>query len=251
MHERSAFLTLTYDDDNVPADWSLDVRHWQLFMKRLRHHSDSPIKFYHCGEYGDQTSRPHYHACIFGMDFDDKEHWRTQNGVRSYRSELLERTWGKGHCECGDVTFESAAYVARYIMKKVTGDEAEKHYEIVNLDTGEIHSRRPEYTTMSNGLGHKWWNTYQEETLRDDTIVMRGRAMQPPKAYDRLHARIWEQLEGPEGPKEKAERQRREGIQDARARKARAHAEDNTPDRLRTRETVKKAQLRTLKRTIQ
>ena len=73
MHDRNCFVTLTYNNDNVPADRSLNYRDFQLFMKRLRFHFRGvPIRFYMCGEYGEDFGRPHFHACLFGLDFPDK-----------------------------------------------------------------------------------------------------------------------------------------------------------------------------------
>lgn len=236
LHNDNAFITLTYDDEHVPDGFTLVKKHFQDFMKRLRwHQRDRRIRFYACGEYGGKTQRPHYHACLFGTDFDDKEIYSERDGVRLYHSQELTDIWGKGFASTGDVTFESAAYVARYIMKKVTGDLAPEHYETVDAETGEIFQREPEYTNMSNrpGLGRDWIDKYQEETYRDDTVIMRGHPMRPPKYYDGLQdPSLMEQ------------------IKDARARKAHAHAKDQTPDRLETREKVKRAQIGHLKRGL-
>ena len=74
MHEDNCFITLTYDDENIPWDGSLNKQHFQAFMKRLRwHNKEKKIRYFHVGEYGEQLSRPHYHALIFNHDFDDKE----------------------------------------------------------------------------------------------------------------------------------------------------------------------------------
>jgi hypothetical protein len=81
LHEHNSFITLTYNDENLPADGSLDVRHWQLFMKRLRKRHGSGIRYFHCGEYGSKHRRPHYHACLFGLDFPDKKLWMMRNGI--------------------------------------------------------------------------------------------------------------------------------------------------------------------------
>ncbi|QKI28925.1 VP4 [Kummerowia striata gokushovirus] len=184
LHDRNSFLTLTYDDDRVPKDGSLNVQDFQLFMKRLRRGSSSPLRFFHCGEYGEQTARPHYHAILFGEDFsDDREVYRTTpQGDRLYNSRRLSEVWGLGHAVIGDVTFESAAYVARYCLKKVTGDKAEAHYG----------GRKPEYVTMSRrpGIGAGWFDRFSAETYRDDSVVMRGKEMMPPPFYDKLLERI-------------------------------------------------------------
>ena len=73
MHAQSAFITLTYADEYLPSDGKLKYLDFQLFMKRLRKYCGKEISFFMCGEYGEKTARPHYHACIFGYDFDDKK----------------------------------------------------------------------------------------------------------------------------------------------------------------------------------
>lgn len=129
MHKENCFITLTYAPEHLPADQSLHYRDFQLFMKRLRKRfSGKVIRFYMCGEYGENFGRPHFHACLFGHNFDDLTLWKVQNKQKLYRSKTLEELWPFGHSSVGTVTFESAAYVARYIMKKVTGEAAELHY---------------------------------------------------------------------------------------------------------------------------
>lgn len=130
LHKDNCFITLTYNDENLPADRGLHYEHFQLFMKRFRKAiAPAKIRFYMCGEYGEDLGRPHFHACIFGFDFPDRKLWR-KSGAKSnlYRSAMLEQLWTFGYSSVGDVNFESAAYVARYIMKKISGEAAESHY---------------------------------------------------------------------------------------------------------------------------
>ena len=99
MHEDNCFITLTYRPDDLPKDGSLNKKHFQDFMKRFRHrYSDTKIRYYMCGEYGEDFGRPHYHACIFGFDFPDKVHWKTFNGCKLFTSEILEDLWSFGFC---------------------------------------------------------------------------------------------------------------------------------------------------------
>ena len=74
-----------------------------------------------CGEYGDKLGRPHYHAIIFGVTFVDKKLWSIRRGNNLYRSATLEKLWPYGFSSIGTVNFETAAYVARYVTKKITG----------------------------------------------------------------------------------------------------------------------------------
>lgn len=237
-HEENSFITLTYDDDHLPEDRSLNVRHFQLFMKKLRKNNDHKIRFYHCGEYGDTTDRPHYHAILFGHDFEDKILWKNNNDNPLYISDSLTETWGKGFCTIGDVTFQSAAYVARYVMKKINGDHAQDHYQYIN-EYGEVFDRKPEYTTMSRrpGIGHGWFSKYQGEVYPRDEVIVNAHPVRPPKYYDRI-------LEN-ENPK--AYRK----VRGKRVQKAKEHSHDQTPERLKVREKVQNARLQLLPRKVE
>lgn len=138
LHPFNCYLTLTYSDDKLPPDGSLNYRDFQLFMKRFRKmFPNDTIRFYMCGEYGDKTERPHYHALIFGFDFPDKTLLKVSRGNSLFVSKTLDSLWGLGHCFIGAVSFQSAAYVARYVMKKQTGKNATDFYRRVNPETGK------------------------------------------------------------------------------------------------------------------
>lgn len=191
MHTNNSFITLTFNDESLfkrENPFSLNVRDYQLFMKRLRKKHDKKIRFFHCGEYGEKNKRPHYHAILFGHDFPDKKLWQKRDDIRLYRSEELEELWPYGHSTIGDVTFNSAAYVARYVMKKVKGDGAEDHYKTVHPGTGEILPLQPEYCTMSrkSGIGYEWFKKYKKDVYPHDYVVINGRKVKPPRYYDNL-----------------------------------------------------------------
>lgn len=238
LHEENCFITLTYSPDKVPKDFSLDVRVFQLFMKRLRKRFGNGIRFFHCGEYGSKYGRPHYHAIIFGLDFPDKVHFKDVNGIPLYRSSILESLWTDGYSSIGSVTFESAAYVARYILKKVTGDDALLHYANIDYDTGEFSSRKPEYTTMSRrpGIGSGWLEKFSSDVYPGDFVVVRGKKMRPPKFYDSQYEFDF--------PDEFAKLKKR------RVRTARSFSSDNTPERLIVKEKCKRLQLTSLVRNL-
>lgn len=178
LHRHNCFITLTYDERNNPG--TLILRDYQLFMKRLRKHlGGQRVRFFHCGEYGEQFARPHYHAILFGHDFQDRRPWSNRNGVPLDRSPTLEKLWPHGFSTVGNVTFESAAYVARYIVKKINGPDAGRHYL----------GRKPEYVTMSRrpGIAADWFKRYRNDVLNYDHVVIRGRGVfKPPKFYDRI-----------------------------------------------------------------
>ncbi len=211
-------------------------------MKRLRKRfSGSTIRFYHCGEYGEKTARPHYHACLFGFDFPDKRLFKRgrQPEWDLYTSEILTEVWGMGHCVIGAVTFQSAAYVARYIMKKITGDAAEAHYEVIDPDTGEIVQRQPEYTTMSRrpGIGAGWLERFHSDVYPADMVIVNGKKMRAPLYYDRQF-----ELTNPKDFRH---------MKGKRKRKAKKHAANNTPERLRIREKVQDLKVKQLKRPLE
>lgn len=185
MHEENAFITLTYNNENLPENGSLQKTDLQKFFKRLRRRIEPKrIRYYACGEYGERLSRPHYHACIFGHDFMDKEiveaargntlQDRITNSV--HRSKELEKLWTKGFSTVGSVTFESAGYCARYVSKKINGLYQDEHYQ----------GKTPEFALMSRrpGIGLPWYDQYKGDVYPKDFFTMKGRKLQPPLYYD-------------------------------------------------------------------
>lgn len=235
MHDQNCFITLTFDPMHAPDDMSLDVRHFQLFMKRLRkHYSLKKIRFYHCGEYGEKNGRPHFHAILFGLDFEDKKLWKIENKQRLYRSAILEKLWPYGFSSVGSVTFQSTAYVARYILKKQTGEQADDHY----FDSLTGVYLKPEYNTMSRrpGIGKTWYDKYKDDVYPHDYVVLNGKKMKPPKYYDTMLEK--------DRPYEFDE------IKFERLDNGKKHEQNNTPERLHVRETVQKAKLKQLPRNL-
>ena len=218
-HAASTFVTLTYDEEHYRP--GLDHTDWQRFMYRVRERF-GPTRFFMCGEYGDLNLRPHFHGLLFGLDFED----RSVIGSQLYRSASLERLWPYGFSTVGDVTFQSASYVARYSLKKVTGDLADVRYNRVDLRTGEVVQVAPEYGRMSlrPGLGDAWFRKYWREVYeaRDGVCMPGGKVVPAPRYYMKLLDSI-----DPELVEEK---------QLERYWKSVSFAEDQTPQRLRERE---------------
>ena len=227
LHDENSFITLTYDDDHLPFGNTLLRDELSRFMKRLRYYTGANLRYYGVGEYGEETYRPHYHACLFGWAFPDREHWRTEKGYKYYRSPTLERAWKLGNSELTDFTFDTAAYCARYITKKITGDDAQQHYERVDLDTGEIVEVLPEYARMSlnPAIAKEWWEKFGKSVVDWDSVVIDGKELPPPRYYDVLS--------------DESELQTRKL---RRIRKAKA-SPDNTPERLAVREECKRQKL--------
>ncbi|WNK15051.1 MAG: replication initiator protein [Microvirus sp.] len=193
LYDDNAFVTLTYDDEHLPADGSLVKDHFIKFFKRLRKafvptvpkdfNDDQRaewmlrygIRYYHVGEYGEQLCRPHYHAILFNFWPNDAEIFsRGENPL--YVSDKLEDLWGYGFVSIGGVTFDSAAYVSRYCTKIVTGDMAHDHYK----------GKLPEYSTMSRrpGIGRNWFDRYSTDVYPSDNVIVNNHATRPPRYYD-------------------------------------------------------------------
>lgn len=249
LWEKNCFITLTYED---PPPWnSLVHSDFQKFMKRLRKRfkgdkelvddrtgkSSRPIRFYMAGEYGSVRGRPHYHACIFNFAFEDLKFLRrTNSGSDLYRSAQLESLWPYGFSSVGDVTFESAAYVARYVMKKQNQD-IDVHAP-VDLETGEVIQRLPEYNRMSlkPGIGANFLDKYKSDVFPNDYVVVNGHKAKPPRYYfKRLQQQdpdLYEQVEY------------------SRAMKGLESCEENTVERLGARQKVLQAKLKQLQRNL-
>lgn len=236
LYSENCFLTLTYNDECMPKDGSLHKPDFQNFMKRFRKqyqgtdavdreiidkhtgevttYTHYPIRFFHCGEYGSNKDRPHYHACVFNYDFPDKELLTTQKGVKLYVSEMLEELWSKevsvdeskyhrldnlwyrngrlyvklGYCRIGSVTTDSAAYVAGYIHKKIGGDPAWDHY-LKEDPEGNINILQPEYITMSRnpGIARDWIKNNLSDAYPKDFVTSKGKKFKVPKYYDAIY----------------------------------------------------------------
>jgi len=203
MHKENCFLTLTYDDKNLVRmyeSWDLETRKptgdganiptlvktdLQKFWKRLRKDLNAGIRYFACGEYGEQRGRPHYHACLFGFDFPDKDLLSTAGGNDLYSSALLDSAWTHGHCSVGALTPGSAAYVARYILDKQLGKDS-VYYDKQGIE--------PEFIVMSRGgkkgrggIGSGWFDKYAGDVYPADRVVLEGGAKsRPPRYYDNL-----------------------------------------------------------------
>lgn len=238
LYEDNCFVTLTFDDDNLSkmcplaeGGYSLVREHTQNFMKRLRQRfDDRRIRVYGCGEYGDKLSRPHYHLCLFNLDFDDKVKWSKRNGFWYFNSDVLSSLWPYGHSVVTGFSFETAAYVARYCTKKITGVLSEEHYR----------GRLPEFSVYSNrpGIGRPWLDRFGSSDVYPlDECVVRGAKCKVPRYYDKVRESL-----DPEGFK---------AVKAARKVRALDKADDNTYDRLLTKEKCLNARMRLLVRNLE
>lgn len=179
LYERNIFVTLTYDDVWLPADGSLVPRHLQLFIKRLRKaatydetvvSSGTGVRFFACGEYGESTGRPHYHALLFNCGLNNLY----QVGKDLYSSDTLARLWPFGAHKIGTVTGASAGYVAKYQLKSGPQEYCDDDGVVLRKPFLRM-SRRP-------GIGSRWLARYRED-LRSGFLVADGSRTRIPRAY--------------------------------------------------------------------
>lgn len=176
MARASCFITLTYDRAHVPRD-GVSKRHWQLFMKRLRKRiAPVQIRFFMAAEYGTINGRPHYHAVIFGYEFEDRTVIAMgKSGLPQFQSKLLEEVWGMGRCTWCELNEATAGYCARYQCKE-----------------GKVPPGcNPEFCLASRkpGLGLSFLEKFESDMYRSDgesaVVFAGGRESMPPTYYDR------------------------------------------------------------------
>lgn len=242
LHESNYFVTLTYSDEHLPSPPELVHHHFQDFMKRLRRRFaiwDPTLgtwvpRYFMCGEYGEQLQRPHYHAAIFGLYLNDLVTY--DNELKT--SKQLDQIWGKGSCKIGNLTHESAQYIASYCTKKITGEKAGRHYTRVNMETGEIHEVTPEYARMSlnPAIALTWIQKYRDDVYNYDYVVTNGKQNKPPRYYDKVLQR--------EDPL------RHESLAPGRERRAQTRGGDRTEQALAARNANTLARMKLKKRTL-
>ena len=226
LHEENCYLTLTYSDEHLPENGSLTKgpnSHFTKFMKTLREDlrtREEPkfIRFFQCGEYGDNFSRPHHHVIIFGYHppKSESEVIRKDGDYTYYTCDTFSQHWKYGYHDFSNFSFNNAAYVARYLMKKITGEKAEEHYQ----------GLQPEYITMSRnpGIAADWFKKFQTDLYPSDNVVINGKKMSVPKFYDKLLEEI--------DPNHLQE------LKKERRKRALSNPEESSSPRLRTKEHV-------------
>jgi len=243
MHEKrmhpksdSAFVTLTYSDDNLPPGNLLCKRDLQLFMKNLRHEYPAGLRFFACGEYGDNTRRPHYHLLMLNEGFPDKKFAKmSAAGERLYTSARLGEIWGLGNTWVGDVTYASCAYVTRYVTKKLKG--VRETAEVTTSD-GEVLPYVREFVCMSRrpGIGSAYFDRHAVELLAHDSVISNGKETSIPTYYQNKMKLL--------------DPVRLEKLKRRRRKLAILNKSDNTLRRLRVRELVADAKRRIFRRGV-
>jgi hypothetical protein len=180
--EQQHFITLTYNDNNIPYSTNtytptLQPRDFTLFMKRLRKAYGAGIRYFQCGEYGEEHGRPHHHAIIFGWLPNDLLPHGLSGDLPVFESRKLEFIWSRGFVTVASVNFASISYVTGYLLKKQ-----------ITPHTND--DRHPEYQTMSRrpGIGRGFYDKYKTDLFNSDKAVLGpNKVYQPPKYYDSLY----------------------------------------------------------------
>ena len=187
MHEskkyagKFCFLTLTYDEEHLPKDGSLVVSDLQNFFKKFRKYYNRKIRYFACGEYGEKTFRPHYHIAFFNVSFDDFD----PLPIRSRGGVICKcKAWSNGHVHYGELTEDSANYIAGYILKKQTGKNAKFYEDLGLVPPFCVMSRRP-------GIGFDYFDSHKEQFQDHGYVVAKGVKRGLPRYYkDFLKKRI-------------------------------------------------------------
>lgn len=227
LHLYNAFVTLTYADEHLPEHNSLHFEDLQKFWKRLRKRAGE-LRYYACGEYGDKTNRPHYHACVFGHSLAEGRIIIRQEPTLLWTTPWLNQAWGKGQVSVGALTFETAQYCAAYVTKKL---HQAKRYVRTDEETGElIPLEQPRaFMSLKPAIGKDWVTQYGALAFEHDRVIVNARAQKPPRYYDR-----WLEQTNPTKHKEIKEKRKAmvetatEEETRARAQNAHAHAKSKS-----------------------
>jgi len=202
--ETSSFITLTYKPEKLPTNSSLDYVHWQKFIRSLKKRNNGKkIRYFGVGEYGDNFGRPHFHAILFGHNFDDKIPLKGKKVKNLFKSKELQSAWcssdqePRGYVSVGDVTPESISYVCGYVQKKIYGQRQGQHYKYIDTVTGEVTEiannntiflRSPEKAFMSRrpGIGTDYYNKFHSDMYRlnNNCIHIKGKVVAIPNFYN-------------------------------------------------------------------
>lgn len=169
LHSSNCMITLTYDDKHLKSD-NLDYRDFQLFLKRLRKFiSPTLIRYFACGEYGEEHNRPHFHCIVFGWSPSDIVYFFTSpEGNPVYKSQIVADIWKNGFITVEDLTFYSAKYAAKYLQK----------YKFVKTKTRNV----PPFVHMSTHPGIGYDKIYSRD-ISSDRVYYRGHYVRTPRYY--------------------------------------------------------------------
>lgn len=184
MVDEKSYLTLTYDNEHLPKENQLQKEHLQKFFRSIRD-DGYKIRYFAAGEYGETGGRAHYHAALYGIGIGKNSEYlgKSKTGFPMYRNEYIQKKWSKGNTYSQDLTFESAAYIGRYVTKKLTGP---KKIEGI-VQPFAIMSRKP-------GIGAEWLKQFQSDVYPAGSIVSRGKLVNPPRYFDKKYKEFLESI---------------------------------------------------------
>lgn len=173
MHNENSMVTLTYDDEHLPKNSSLDYSHFKLFIRSITRSLKKPIRYFGAGEYGDKGERPHLHVLLFGHTFPDQKLLYANNQLQTFTSDQLTRFWARGFATTQPVNYGTASYVSRYCLKKATSKIA-------------YGNRLPEKAFMSRkpGIGSSWYDKYKNDLYAEDRAISGQFKAKVPRYYD-------------------------------------------------------------------
>jgi len=252
-NEGNCFVTLTYRDPDkctkqqykdgyyIPSNYSLRPLDVSKFIRKLRKSVTHKVRYFYCGEYGDENQRPHYHIVLFNHSFKDQQLWKDDQGFYTYTSPSLEKLWPWGFSTVQELNYETAAYCAKYSLKKITGARAKEHYLRCD-DNGEAYWLLPEYIRMSTGrnkpcgIGAGFYEQFSDDIFPSDEVPV------PGKGIIRKVPRYYQNILSTEDPAMLEE------IKNLRQIFKKAHKGDFSPERLHDRYICARA--RQTKRTL-
>lgn len=231
QYKENMFLTLTYNDENLPL--KVSKKDFDLFIKRLRNHfKDRKIRFFGCGEYGSK-GRAHYHIIVFNGMFDDLKYLTTKNGNPYYTSKTLESLRSYGFSLVGDCTFKSCNYTARYILKKQIGNN--KSDEFVKM------SRKP-------GIGREYFENHKDEFLIDNMIHFSFDENKKHASINRYFKKLYENLDYETN--DELDKIARKRIEEKMKSEMQALGLEKQIDYYNLKKDIKKSHIKSLKRSI-
>lgn len=173
--DKTSYITLTYADEYLPDKGSLRKEDLTNFWKRMRKMYGNGLKYYGCGEYGEDpecTNRPHYHGIVFGADFAPWTLHHYQDGRPIYTSDSLADLWPYGHVTVDDVTLTDIEYVTGYVRKKLLGKGAVEY---------EMRGVIPPFNVQSKGLGSRYANDHSTQLVDNMFVTINGKRRPLPK----------------------------------------------------------------------
>ncbi len=252
----NSWATLTYREpwdctdeqykkkQHIPADYSLRPSDVSKFIRALRkENSDHKIRYFYCGEYGEENERPHYHICLFNHSFNDQQLFKDEEGLYTYTSPSLEKLWPYGFSTVAELNFETASYTAGYALKKITGKRAGDHYLRCD-EHGEAYWLLPEYIRMSTGrnkpcgLGADFYAQFKSDMFPSDETPVPGHGTVHlvPRYYENIL--------------EKDDPYTFELVKQLRKNFYEAHRADFTPERIHDKYVIARAKQNQVKRNL-